>query len=425
MIINEDFKAVITLLNGNSINITSENICGDVTISSQCVSGSAIELGAVCSAQLSTSFKIEGVNRYGIIGAVINVQIYKGSQWHNAGVYTVTKASRYRDIITITASDNMMLLDSTAFTSDENAKKVNQISQYLQTERSIYDVLNYVLTLAGLELGNTQSEIEAMPNGPRTTILYNNNENAYLRDWLAWCAEFLGGFAYADENGKIRIGQFEKMPSATITNNEISIDTADIADFKIKNFDIAVTCYDENWYKTYTVLSDGESQNTVIYIDFEDNPLAQGYYHLTKMRYSDDIADGETDSERTKQMYAFTGAVWDSLGNCSFRPFQATVHIDAMLTIGQCIQIQDAEGDLYSVNITHHTWTLNGGQQISCIGEDTRLLCDYRNRSAVKRESEKLKTEIKNLSIGITQAEFDALEAEGKLIEGKEYNIIG
>lgn len=426
MVFKEEIRATITVSEDTVYNLTTDDFYNNVSITSQCVNGNSIEPGSVASATFSGTVKIAGVNRYSLIGAVVSVQIYKGSEWQQAGVYTITSATRNRDIITLSASDNMMLLDNTAFTSDENEKKVNQISHHLQTERSIYDVLNYVVTLAGLELGNTREEIESMPNGQRTTILYSANENAYLRDWISWCAEFLGGFAYADEIGKITIKQFEKSLSMTITNGNISLDTSDIADFRIKNFDIAVTCYDERWYKTFTVLEDGESQNTVIYIDLADNPLVQGFYHLVKQRYSDEVADGETESARTLQMFNFTGEIWDALANRSFRPFSATVHIEEMLKIGQCIQIQDAEGDFYSVQITHHTWTLNGGQQIKCIGEDTRLLADYKNRSAVKRESEKLQSKINTAKgIPITQAEFDQMKLSGGLIEGAVYNIIG
>lgn len=417
-------KGTITFQSGNSIQYSSSDISGDVSISSQCVCSQGISLGGVCTAELNMTLIISGVNRYDMLGAVIDVKTsYNGTDWESIGKFNVVSAQRYYNDITVTAYDNIILFDSTAFTSDENSKKINQIYLYLKSERSIYDVLAYVVNLAEMELGNTREEIEAMPNGQKTLIMYAANGNAYLRDWLSWCAEFLGGFAYADGNGKIRIKQFETLPSITIQKSEIQADTAEIADFSINNFDISITCYDETWYKTYTVLGEGESPNTVVYLDLQDNILAQGYYHLVKNRYSDDIPSGEIDSERTKKMYSFTGDLWDSLSNARFRPFQATAHINELLYIGQCVQIQDIEGDFYSINITHHTWTLNGGQQIKCAGEDTRLLADTKSRTALKRQSEKIETMIKNVGKDVTQTELDQLVTDGKIVDGQTYYV--
>ena len=403
-VIIEDIKATVTLPDDTVINLTSAEITGTPSISSQCVSNSGFELGAVCSAQLSMSVKLSGVNRYKMIGASVKVQIFKNNAWHNAGIFNVTSASRYRDIITISASDNMIWLDKSAYSTDENSKIVNLIAEYLKTQRTIYQALKYIVeTAGGLQLAHTQAEIEAMPNGTLSTIVFQDIQTNCPRDWLAWCAEFLGGFAYADENGKIAIKQFENQPSITIQKSEIQADTADIADFTLKLASVSIVSFDGGSGSVYNSANDGKPNS--IYIDLSDNWIVQGknYLELNSM----DVLRN----------------VYGAVKNVPYRPFQATVHINSILKTGQCIQIQDNDGDFYSSVITHHTWTLNGGQQIKCAGEDTRLLADTKSRTALKRQSEKVETMIKNIGKDVTQTELDQLVTDGKIVDGQTYYV--
>ena len=105
MIINEDVKADIFFSDDTSISVSLADTTGSFSIGSQAVSGQGFELGAVCSSQLSATFEIAGMNRYKMLGAVIKPQIFKDGQWQNAGVFNVTSSSRYRDMITVSASD--------------------------------------------------------------------------------------------------------------------------------------------------------------------------------------------------------------------------------------------------------------------------------------------------------------------------------
>lgn len=404
MVIQEDVKAVITLDDGTEFDITSAEITGTPSISSQCVSGSGFELGAVCSAQLSMSAKISGINRYKIIGATVKVQIFKNNEWHNAGIFNVTSASRYRDIITISASDNMIYLDKSAYTVNDNSKKLSSIAEYLKTQRTIYEALKYIVEISGLELRNSQEEIEKMPNGTLPTVVFQEVNTDCPRDWLAWCAEFLSGFAYADENGKIRIKQFEKEPSATISQSEIQSDTSDIADFKILLAHVEITTFDEGYGSYYNAKNDGKP-NT-IGIDLTDNIIAQGknYIYLNSM----DVLRN----------------IYNDISKVAYRPFTATVHSNSIFSLGQCISIEDYDGQFYDTVITNITYTLNGGYQLKCAGSDTRLLADTKNRTALKRESEKLQSKI-NEAKGkdVTQSELDQLALDGKLVEGMTYYV--
>lgn len=416
MVLREEIKATITLSEDTVYNLTTDDFFNNVSISSQCVNGNSIGFGSVASATFSASVKIAGVNRYSLIGAVVSVQIYKGSEWQQVGVYTITSATRNRDIITFSASDNMMLLDVSAFTEDENNNKLNLIYNFLSSEKTLYQLYEYVVTLADLEPGLTQEEFEGMPNGTLTTFAYIKSENAYLRDWLSWIAEFVGGFAYADENGKICVKRFQKYADKTvdISNSNINLDSLDIADFTTNAVKTQITGYDGSMYSVYN-----ENSNKTIIIDMSDNPIAQGFYFVLNS-YGFDSGTFNT------LIFTFLGNLYYSIIDTWVRPFTAQIHTDYLVQAGQSITIQDHDGTYYPTIITHHTWTMNAGQNIKCVGEDTRLLSDYKNRTSLKRVAEQLMSQV-NIAkgINITQAEFDSLQTQNKLVEGAVYNIIG
>lgn len=405
-VINEDVKMHIEFTDETTADINSADISDGFSLFSQCVSGMGFELGAVCSANLETTFKLQGVNRYKMLGAVIKPQIFKGGEWKNAGVFNVTSSSRYRDMITVSASDNLIWLDKSAYGTDENSRKINLIAEYLKTQRMIYEALKYVVEdIGGQILAQSQEEIEAMPNGTINTIVFQDITADCPRDWLSWIAETLGGFAYADSDGKIAIGQFETLPTATIQNDCIQADTSDIADFTILLAGVRMSeVWDGSSGSVWFTERDGKPNS--IYIELSDNWIIQGKHYLSGNAM--DILSG----------------INSVISAIPYRPFNATVHSDTMYHIGQCVQIQDVDGDFYSSVITHHSWTLNGGQKIECAGSDTRLLADTKKRTALKRESEKLQSKIK-LAMGetATEEELSQLESDGHLIEGMVYYI--
>ena len=403
----QDIRGTIKLQSGDVIEFTSDNVYGDVVIYSQCVKGSGFSLGSVCSAECNMTFILNGISRYNVIGAAVSIEIADNSgNWHKAGIYNVVSATRYYNNITVKAVDNMIFLDKQAYTVDENSRKLSQIAEYLKTQRTIYEALKYTVEIAGLLLGNTQEEIEAFKNAEFSTMVFQEVDTDCPRDWLSWIAEFLGGFAYADENGKIRIKQFEITPTATIYQSEIQSDTSDIADFTIKLARVGIVTYNKSWGYHYSIENDGKP-NT-INIDLSDNIISQGMHYI--YLYSMNVLKN----------------IYNAVASIPYRPFNATVHSDDVFNLGQCISIEDYDGQIYNTVITNITYTLNGGYQLKCAGEDTRLLADTKRRTALKRESEKLQMKINEAKgMDLTQSALDQLEADGKLTEGMTYYVKG
>ena len=80
--------------------------------------------------------------------------------------------------------------------------------------------------------------------------------------------------------------------------------------------------------------------------------------------------------------------------NIQIRPFSGTYHGNEYLHLGQYIEITDKDGISYGTTITNITWKFRGGQQIRCVGEDSRTLSQARKRSQAIRMGERLKTQI-------------------------------
>jgi len=105
------------------------------------------------------------------------------------GVYTLQAPKISKQGISVSGYDNMQKLD----------KKYTSI----QTSASIYSLLTYISDQCNVEIGMTQAEVEALPNGGEVLGIYEENDIETYRDLLYWVAQTCGCFACADRTGKI------------------------------------------------------------------------------------------------------------------------------------------------------------------------------------------------------------------------------
>lgn len=110
------------------------------------------------------------------------------------GVFTLQAPKLSKQGISVHGYDYMQKLD----------KKFNVD----QTSATAYDFLSYIATECHVELGQTQAEIEALPNGLEVLGLYTENDIETHRDMLYWLAQTCGCFACADRQGKIVLRPF-------------------------------------------------------------------------------------------------------------------------------------------------------------------------------------------------------------------------
>ncbi|MDE5753230.1 MAG: hypothetical protein K2H89_01595 [Oscillospiraceae bacterium] len=441
MIIEEHAKLELFLpgLQDSPITIPEEDIIqNSLTVTSQCVNGNVFAFGCVSPAQLSVKFRLKNQNigRYDVYGAAIILYSWFGEHppenTSKRGVFNVTVATKKDDIFTISAVDNICLLDTEAFTYSGNA--VYQQLEKLSEEGKIsfwnaIDALGeIVMKLAtpdfwGKTLGFYARNLDCkdIPNSfeyfggygaspdengnyPQHTIrqirLLPDEQPNNIRDYVAWLAEYMGGFVQADQNGGILFCPFEnpwicpKYPwiygtetPKILDYSEFEQNTLEIAGFRIF-LNSARFFTEDRTYNYYTVYDDPcfnpehpeNLINTEIVI--ENNPFIEYIYNTRFSSSEDGNMKPIMESLCLYQRYI------------QIRPFSGTYHGNEYLHPGQYIKITDKDGMSYGTTITNITWKFRGGQQIKCIGEDTRTLSQARKRSQATRMGERLKTQI-------------------------------
>ena len=110
------------------------------------------------------------------------------------GVFTLQAPKISKQGISVSGYDNMAKLD----------KKFNLD----QTTGTPYAYLSYMATECNVTIGNTQAEIEALPNGTEVLGIHENNDIETWRDFLYWLAQTCGCFACADRDGNIVLRKF-------------------------------------------------------------------------------------------------------------------------------------------------------------------------------------------------------------------------
>lgn len=139
------------------------------------------------------------------------------TEWIPIGVFTISEALWTARGITVTAYDCLAKLDR-PFTAST-------------TYGTPFDLLSLAAELSGVELGQTQAEIEQLPNGSELLGLYANNDITTVRDFVAWVASAVGGFATADRSGYLVIKSWADLTVVDTLSNHDRIAGSSFSDF--------------------------------------------------------------------------------------------------------------------------------------------------------------------------------------------------
>lgn len=188
-----------------SISFDGDDVVKDsFSISGQATEESETKIGGVYLGQLGLTFVpsfLNKVPRDQFEGKELSVSIgllIPGNEpeWIDipCGIFTLEAPKISKQGITVSGYDHMKKLDKN-FNLDTTTGKP-------------YAFLSYMATECGISLGNTQAEIEALPNGDELLGLYTPNDIETWRDCLYWLAQTLGCFACADKQGNIVLRKF-------------------------------------------------------------------------------------------------------------------------------------------------------------------------------------------------------------------------
>lgn len=426
MVIEEHARLEVTLPDGREFDIHEDDIIKDsLSTTSQCVNGNTFGFGCVSPAQLSVKFRLKSpdIGRYDVYGAKIILYSYFGStppdDGGKRGVFNVTSVTKNNNIFTVSASDNVCWLDSSAFGGEGNEygnkiyKRLNGDSLSGWNARDVFGVIvedvagKITEEMSGFRLSALFADdltYERIPNAgaeftgygiptnahgayyERHVVLLSGEQSDNIRDYVSWLTEYMGGFVVSDKDGKIEFRLFEspyyhKNPEI-LDFSEFQQNTLEIAGFSIFLYS-AKMITEDNYCNSFAFVKSDEKSVINVETEIKNNPFVEFCYEYSVKNNKGSLYNLVAPLEYYQH--------WIQI-----RPFSGTYH-GKYLSLGQYIKIRDENGTEYETTITNIMWKFRGGQQIKCVGEDSRTLSQARKRTQAVRMGERMKTQINRL----------------------------
>lgn len=343
------WSGTITTVGGSTYQFDDDPTTSDGKIISgsisRSISSQSLNVGTAYASTLSLEVVLSGVSRYELYGGVVEISssVDGALDLIPMGKFTISEASQTADHINIKAYDNMVKFDAVDFNP----------SSYTSVLKP-YNWLTTMCTACGVTLGNTQAQIEAMPNGQRKTGFADSVTDAKTwRDVLSYLSAYLGGFAYIGRDGKIYIGSYGSTSANTVASNFRY--SSDLSDFR--------TTYD-GLYATY---KDGGVQEYVsntntggLVLDLGTNPFLQFSNDSNRQDALQEIID-----------------MWDGV---YYVPYTVDMPLVPIYDVGDVLTFTDKQAGAYDLGaITTITYNIGGAMSVVCTG-DNPILADAQDR---------------------------------------------
>ena len=337
------------LRDGTIIHLTDDNIAaGSLSITQKMNGRGDFRPGGVYSGELSCSLKGFAGKTSDLDGAAIRLAfiLYHDSDMQAAKSETVplgrfyvdgSSIKRRNDMVTLSAFDGMALFDVEA------------------TERSgtLYELVCGACSAAGVSLGMTQAEFEALPNAAQTAKI-NTARIQTERDLLMYVGMMTASFARISRSNELEFVPLtcERNDGGVIVpvreiagnirfNTDFSDDTTCIAKLFTRRNGAAV-------YSTSEISAGGSEKLAVM--ELNENPL------LAEL--SDDVVAAVLNNELL-QMY-----------KCLNRVFDSSFTGDPALEIGDYVRLRggaiDTDRGYATGMITSQIWRYRGQHTIKC-----------------------------------------------------------
>ena len=296
-----------------------------------------VELGAVYAAEMGISLFLD-IDRYTLEDAEVelcyHLRLASGAyETVPMGIFEVSEANRTVHVLELKAYDRMLRFDR-AFNGFE-------------TIGTAYGMMALCSTACGVELAQTQSEIEALPNGSELLSIYPENDIETYRDVLYFTAQVLGGFFCINRVGKLEFRQYGETPVVEILQKHRF--SSSFSDFVTRYTAISSTNLRTQTSEYYALeTDDGLTMNLGV------NPLLQ-------------FGLEETRSE-------LCGNILDALSKVNYVPFDSDTIGNPALDLGDVLTFSGGQADDQQITcVTSFTVKIGGRQSLKCVGKNPRL----------------------------------------------------
>lgn len=310
---------------------------GSGYITAQCCGNSEIELGAVYAAEMGISLFLD-IDRYTLEDAEVELSYHlrlSGGAYETVpmGIFEVSEANRTVHVLELKAYDRMLRFDR-AFNGFE-------------TIGTAYGMMALCSTACGVELAQTQAEIEGLPNGSELLSIYPENDIETYRDVLYFTAQVLGGFFCINRAGKLEFRQYGETPVMEILQKHRF--SSSFSDFVTRYTAVSSTNLRTQTSEYYALeTDDGLTMNLGV------NPLLQ-------------FGLEETRAE-------LCGNILDALSKVNYVPFDSDTIGNPALDLGDVLTFSGGQADAQQITcVTSFTVKTGGRQSLKCVGKNPRL----------------------------------------------------
>ena len=328
----------ITTVAGVEYSFTQEDIVkGSGYITAQCCGNSEIELGAVYAAEMGISLFLD-IDRYTLEDAKVelsyHLRLVDGSyESVPMGIFEVSEANRTAHVLELKAYDYMLRFDR-----DFNG---------FETIGTAYGMMALCGTACGVELAQSQTEIEALPNGSELLSIYPENDIETYRDVLYFTAQVLGGFFCINREGRLEFRQYGNTPVMEILQKHRF--SSSFSDFVTRYTAVSSTNLRTQTSEYYALEEDdGLTMNLGI------NPLLQ-------------FGLEETRGELCRNILTALSVV-------NYVPFDSDTIGNPALDLGDVLTFSGGQADSHQITcVTSFTVKIGGRQSLKCVGKNPRL----------------------------------------------------
>lgn len=388
MIISEHAKLEIITKSNKKYDVDESYIVEkSLTTTQSCSSGGGIPAGSCNAGTMSVSFRAPaGMSKKDLFMAKIKLYVWYGSDDpKQIGEYNVTSSTKNGNVYTVSASDNIVLLDENCYSAKDVQDAENGLIEILGgTLRDPATILSFICNAYSVPHLNHDENVEKVPDSGNVklcTSVSNECSTESVKDFASYIAEYLGAFIVADENGKVRFCRLgDREPDIEINSSNIAIGTYQRSPYYVFPSMWRV-CFDSG-FSNYWYASPIPVDAAPLTVDVTNNP----FWQYQEDKIPSDIYAGKTTGMIALPWDYIYKAATDENGKHLINPFSATVYVPYMFRVCDLVTIKDPDtNEKYRTYITDVTWTFRGGQTISCAGEDTRTLSVSRSRSMAKR----------------------------------------
>lgn len=318
--------------------LSSEDIVkGSGYITRQCCSSSEIELGTVYTAELGLTLLLD-IDRYTLDEAEIKLFFHLVLEDGTIesipmGIFEVSEANRNIHCLELKGYDYMLRFDKSF--------KMNSSSG------TAYNFLNIICKDCNVEMAQTKSEIDALPNGKEILGVYLDNDIETYRDLLFYVAGVLGCFCQINREGKLQLVAYSDVPTSTIDQKH-RFDSS-YSDFVTRYTAVSSTNLITEESEYYSLdIDDGLTLNLGV------NPLLQFGLKKTRTRIITNILN--------------------AIAVVNYVPFDSTTIGNPALDIGDILIFTGGHADDTKIScVTSINYKINGKHTLKCVGKNPRL----------------------------------------------------